>query len=284
MKKAWDERYDPIMQRLIGGRTFDQIKNLIEREGLDIGGCIFGDTYRRFLLQAAGIQGEHLNWPAENIIIGSCYFLPYIGPLIKILDQLGTSYSFLEKEYCCSVPGVEMFEGEERNRAIQLARKMCSKNVSAAADLKGKRVITFCTWCAYMYKKWEPYSERIGTIYFPELILEGIEEKKPSLFLGATIGYYEGCHFRNKGFAPGVEVNWESCRKLLSKIEGLKVIEIPNKCCIWQIEEVIGAIRKAEVQSVVCACFGCHARVQFAAPDLKVKFITEIILDSLKEI
>jgi hypothetical protein len=65
MKKAWDEKHDPIMQKLIGGRSFDEIKNLIEREGLDIGGCVFGDTYRKFLLQAAGIQGEQMLYLAN---------------------------------------------------------------------------------------------------------------------------------------------------------------------------------------------------------------------------
>ncbi len=282
MKRAWDEKYDPIMQNLIGGRSFDQIKDLIEREGLDIGGCVFGGTYRNFLLQAAGIKGDHLNRPAENVIIGSCYFLPYISPLIKILDKLETSYSFLEKEYCCGVPGVEMFDGEDRDRAIEFSGEMCRRNVSQAAKLNAKSVITFCTWCAYMYKRWEPYpGGEISPVYFPDLVLKKIDEKSIPLHSNQTVGYYEGCHFRNKAFAPGVEVNWESCRKLLGKVDGLKVVEIPNKCCIWQIGEVIAAIRKAKIKTVICACFGCHARVQFAAPDLQVRFITEIILDSM---
>jgi hypothetical protein len=135
-----------------------------------------------------------------------------------------------------------------------------------------------------MYKRWAPYNGgEIKTVYFPDLILEGIEARKAPLYLVDRVGYYEGCHFRNKAFAPGVGLNWENCRKLLDRIEGLKVIEIPNKkCCIWQIGDVIAAIRKFGVKTVVCSCFGCHARVQFAAPDLNVRFITQVILDSLR--
>ena len=98
------------------------------------------------------------------------------------------------------------------------------------------------------------------------------------------MGYSEGCHRRNRILAPGVNLDWEKYRQLLDRIEGLEVVDLPNKiCCEEDPECIVEAAEERNLGTILCSCVTCYRKVGTAAGGrIQMKYFPEILLQALE--
>ncbi len=264
----------------MAGRTLDAQIECVRRNGNH--GTV--SALRGRVLESVGIPKPKET--AENLIIFGCY-LPFTIPLllrdyIKILDHLGMDYTYLEKEFCCGVPMIATATGEEREKAIRAGREFMRMN-SDLAQRKGATTLSYCcVGCAHAAKSTFP-DESSRHVHYPDLIIERLEEE--TLRIAPTVvGYYEGCHRRYSDLAPGVSLDWGRYRRLLDRIEGLKVVDLPHGiCCLEYPERIIEAAEKKNLDTILCSCVGCYTRVRARAEGrVQMKFLPELLLQSLR--
>ena len=123
-----DLRQDAVMQGIAEGRSLKQQVAYIKKQG-NLGGPT---ALRNRLLGALDVVGSGRK--AENLIIFGCY-IPFRIPLsvpayTTLLDRLGLEWTFLEKEYCCGLPMVEMTQGEQREAMVEAAKEFLYLNLS----------------------------------------------------------------------------------------------------------------------------------------------------------
>lgn len=270
---------DPVMLEIVAGRSVEEQVEHIRKEG-NHGGA---QPLRKRLLGGLGIYREREK--AENLILFGCY-LPFRMPLslrsyLRLLDRLGLEYTFLDKEYCCGLPMVEMSQGAERERGEAAAREFIELNLSLGREQGAKRAVYFCIWCAYLGKRFFPHGD-IVQMYYPDLLLERLEQVKLTLE-PTVIGYYEGCHRRNRTWAEGVELNWAGYRKLLDRVQGLKVVDLPHRvCCVDYPDRIVEEALKLNLGTVVCSCPACHARVGAAGRGkIQMSYLPDLLLQAV---
>ena len=266
--------------QVAAGRTLDEQMEYIRKHGSH--GIL--PTLRSMVLRGVGIPGPKET--AKNCIAFGCY-LSFITPLelrdyLEILDRLGIEYTYLDKEYCCGLPMVFSTEGEEREKAMKAARQFVEMNRDAALQKRATTISYFCPWCAYLAKSFFP-GEAARHVYYPDLIIEKLE-KRTLRIAPTTMGYYEGCHTRNRFYAPGVSLDWARYRKLLDKIEGLKVVDLPRDvCCIESAERIVEVAEKRNLDTILCSCVSGYVAIGgVAGGRVQMKYLTEVLLQSLK--
>jgi Fe-S oxidoreductase len=127
--------------------------------------------------------------------------------------------------------------------------------------------------------------EGMRILYYPEFLLETM---KGTPRLDKNVAYYEGCYRYQRGIAPGARVNLKSNHELLSRIEGLRVSQVPsNLCCMDGVQKIIEAVNNKGVDTLVTSCTGCYAVLEVASKLMggkpQVKYITEILLEAYKQ-
>lgn len=275
-----DMRQDRMMLALVAGRSMEQQAECVRSQG----NYSDANALRRSLLNALGVYRGRRR--AENVILGGCY-LPFSLPqslrsYVEILEHLGLEYTFLDKEYCCGLPMVEMNEGEEREKAQELAKEFMRMNLSRGRELGAKKAVYCCVWCAYLAKKLLP-DEDVDHLYYPDLIVDRLEQEDLRL-KPTVVGYYEGCHARNRDWALGVRLNWARYRKLLDRIQGLKVVDLPRRvCCADHPERIVEEATRLNLGTIVCSCLACQMRVgQAAGGQVQMKFLPDLLRDALR--
>lgn len=278
-RRLMDVRQDPLMSSLSAGRTFDQQIDCIANT------AHHGETngLRNALLWGNGVS--RIGVKAENVILTGCYGMFYypnqIIAYLNSLDKLGVDYTLLEEEVCCGLPLLEMSDDSEEEKGIEASKRFTQENVDRVRQLEAKSATLFCAWCAHIYPEWMPKSD-VPFQYFTDLLLSTIKEKKPRLKLSGRVGYYEGCHIRNKVYAPNVTLNWGGAKELLAQVEGLEVVELKNTCCVRGPEKVVQQIKDLELDTVVTSCISCQVRLAMASNgEYKSKFLSEIINEAL---
>lgn len=263
-------------------RTIEEKLDYIRREG----NLSNPEALLKRLLWALDIQKPKEK--AENLILFGCYG-PYRIPFslqryLSLLERLGIEYTYLTKEHCCGVPVLEAaLEAGNRDR-VQLVEKACKDfihmNISAGRERGAKNVIHFCTWCVHLYKKFFP--EDKAQFYFLDILLDKLE-KIDLQVIPTVVGYYEGCHLRNRHLAPGVELDWAAYRSVLDRINGLKVVDLSAKaCCTVNPGKVIEQARKLGLGTIVCSCRACHMRlVDVAKGRMRMQFLPDLLLDAV---
>ena len=271
---------DPIMQKIAAGRTFDEQVQYIRKYASHAapGGL------RERLLDTVGIRKPQEK--AENVLIFGCY-VPFRIPSelkdsLDLLSQLGIEYTFLDDEYCCALPLIETTKGKERQQAEEAAEEFLGLNISQARERGAKRVVYCCVWCAYLAKRFYGNCD-LEQIYYYDLIAESLE--KATLRLNPTVvGYYEGCHRRNRAWAPGISLDWPRYRKILGRIQGLEIVDLPHRtCCVFNSQRIIKEAEQHKVGAIVCSCVACHTRIRAASKGkISVKYLPEVLLGALQ--
>lgn len=254
-EKPGSEHTNQLADLLAGGRTVDEQVEWLRKYGNHGVPTIL----RSFLLNAIGVPPPREG--AENAIILGCY-IPFASPslvhtIINLLGRLGISYTTLEQEYCCGAPLV-MKKMDDRGEEMTIASREINQRNVAQADRKGARNLAYlCVGCAHTAKNLFPdATEHHQYIY--DLIADRMEKEDPKV-PPTTLGYFEGCHSDYKIHYPHINLNWERYRRLLDRIEGLRVLDLPNAmCCKKASGKIIENAEKLQVDTILCSCNGCY--------------------------
>ena len=270
-------------QRLLGvvaGRTLDEQIECVRKYG----NHGVASVLRAGVLQSLGIPAPKQT--AENMIVFGCY-IPFsyaflLRDYIKILDLIGLEYTYLEEEVCCGAPMMLTSTGAERERAKKAGKEFMHMNIDMAQQKGATTMAYCCAGCARMAQGLLP-DEANRHMYLLDLIVEKLE--KETLRISPTVaGYFEGCQSRYRAVFPEVGLDWARYRRLLDRIGGLKILDLPHDiCCTKYPERIVEAAEKQNVDPILCPCNGCYNRLGIAADErMQVKHFSEILLQSLR--
>jgi len=177
---------------------------------------------------------------------------------------------------------IQITTGADNEKAVAAGKKFMQMNLDLARQKGATTISYWCVWCAHLAKRFLP-DDAIRHLYYPDLIIEKLENE--TLRVAPTVvGYYEGCHLRNRTLAPGIELDWGKYRELLDRIEGLKVVDLPNRiCCEEYPERIVEAAEKESLDTILCSCITCYRKVGIAAEGrVQMKYFPEMLLQALR--
>src|SRR3989304_10161543 len=225
---------------------------------------------------------------SENMIITGC-ICPFGMTLellsyFRLLDRLGIKYTFIrDKEYCCGAPAVEAALPSEIEPILAGAKENMDLNTAQARELGAKKMFYFCYMCFTLGQKFYQGGD-MPQSYFLDLILEKAEERTFRL-PPAVIGYYEGCWRRPKAVYNGVKLNLEGYRRLLYRIEGIKIVELPHKtCCTLNPAHIYDTAERNKVDYIVTSCTVCWANLhRLVKRPTPLKFLPLVLNEALQD-
>jgi Fe-S oxidoreductase len=251
-------------------------------------GSILESGKQRHYLLKYGL-GLNMDKPSSYTIIAGCanpfaLFEPF-RDFVELMRLFNVDYTFLKKEYCCGNLAYREVSEEEKPKLEECSKQFIENNLKQALKLGSKAIVTFCCVCAYLYNRFfgDEY-EGMRILYYPEFLLETM---KGTPRLDKNVAYYEGCYKYQRRIAPGAKINLKSNHELLSRIEGLRVSQVPsNLCCMDDVPKIIEAVNNQGVDTLVTSCTGCYAVLEVASKLMggkpEVKYITEILLEAYK--
>lgn len=232
--------------------------------------------------------GANVDEGADYVITSGCYPLSSMIPLesfIDLLNALRASYTFLSKEVCCAHPVVEpifrknLKDDRQRNSYEDFARQCLIKNVTKAKEFGVKGIVTLCCGCNTM---WNSYCEdqRLAVSHYLDLTLELF----PGSRLNREVDFYEGCHRLHNFTTDFQESMIDNSKKVLARVEGLKLREVSNGLCCRVSPGKIFA--SSCTNTIVTPSVCCYSFLTLSRPEdgPKVKFLTEILCESLADI
>ena len=275
------EYFDTIFFNANGDRSQEEQIHYIEKYGSHG----LPDTLRSFQLMDMGLPEPASH--AENVVLLGCY-PPFMDrdriiAYFKLLDALNIDHTYLEREYCCGIPLLRGMTDKDNPKAVlEACQKSVAKN-KADADEKGATTLAYyCVGCAHAVKVLDT-EEAHRHIYALDLIVPTLQER--NLKLPPTkAAYFEGCHTRYEALQKNVSLNWESYRHTLDSVEGLTVVDLPNKvCCTKKPDYIIAQAKNLGVDTLICSCCGCSGSLGMSAgDDLKVKYLPEILVEAIQ--
>jgi len=198
--------------------------------------------------------------PAENVLVSGCQVLPaspqLLGPLARLLEKKGLSYTLLSTEYCCGNllyrPAIKAKDEEAMGECRQLSREFLGKNMEQARELGAKRLIIFCSPCYPIYKHAFPEAD---IVFYPAVINELMHE----VTFEEEIDYYAGCYRLHRKFSP-VPMDLKSANEVFDKIKGLKINRIGAPKCCFHPEGLAYMTDNISTRTMVHICTGCYGQ------------------------
>ncbi len=269
----------PANKFLSSGRTWSEEAQDVCRQGSHGTPA----ALRNMLLRGLGLPPSDMR--AENLVLFGCY-MPFSAPFllrsyVRLLDRLEVDYTYLSKESCCGTPLLISAEEDNREEAKNLSRELLNQNLAAAEEIGARTVAYFCKGCWYVSQKYLT-GPKINETYYADIFMDKLSGK--SLRVKPTVvGYFEGCHTHYRQITRGVELDWGKYRKLLDRIEGLKVVDLPNKiCCHANPQGILAEAAGRNLDTIVSTCISCAGNLGKAAGGkVKVLGLPDLLLDAL---
>lgn len=205
--------------------------------------------------------------------------------LKKLLDRLDISHTLLDKEYCCGwmpfgQPAVMAKNEEDIARSKELSRRFILGNFKQAEALGAKAIVLFCAAC-------EPsYTNLAGQTSLPVISYSALLEKyftKGNLDM--AVDYYPGCYrFRRRITSQAVDI--EPARRILGKIEGIKVSETDSNLCCYVPPQMDKLTQSFATRDIVTICTGCYHNLRRSLQKneaYRVWMLPEILLKALPD-
>jgi Fe-S oxidoreductase len=274
-----DKPRDRSPQDVSAGQALEAQLKYVENNG-SIGTV---QSLRPRVLSNFGIPGPKQR--AENLILFGCY-PPFssgfaLCDAMTLLDALGTDYTYLDKEYCCGAPMIMNNRGAERERARSAATGFVGKNCEMAEQKGAGTLAYFCVGCAHYSKSFLP-DEADRHLYLLDLIVDKLKDRPLRMAAPKVVGYFPGCQETYRKMTPGVTLAWEKYRRLMDRVENLKIVDLPVVCCRKKTGTIVEEAEKENLDTIVCPCNSCYSRIRPAARGrLQVKHYAEILLQGL---
>ena len=271
--------YQSMADVLACGRSIDEQVETIRK---------YGNHGVSRVLRAAVLAAHGISKPkdkARNCVIFGCY-RPFNSPYfvrdaIRLLEILDIDYTYLAQEYCCGAPLAMKASKGQRADMIALGDDFNRQNFDLARQ-KGASKMAYCC-CGCVHAARNTFKETLDShVYILDLIMDGLGKRRLRI-PETVVGYFEGCHTFVRTNYPAGGIAWDRYRQLLNNIEGLQVVDLPNKlCCKNAKEEIIESAEKRNLDKILFSCSGCYAALTPAArgrvqtislPELLVKCI-----------
>jgi len=224
---------------------------------------------------------------AEYVILSGCHppeALPRaFGALKGLFDHFRISYTFLSKEYCCGwmplgQPAVMAKDEAAIAEAKELAQGFILENFKQAEALGAKSIVLFCAACEPTYCNFKK-GAHLEVISCSELL----ERFFPGGKLHRELDYYAGCYrFRRRITPEPIDVG--AARRILSKIEGLKVHEADNSLCCFIPPHLGSLVSSFKTKEIVTVCTGCYNLLYRTLKDhgtYQLKMLPEVVWESI---
>lgn len=292
----WDREYakkalkstvlvEKVMPAVASGRTLEEQIKQVEKEGITASLSAFRNSV------LGGMEIRLDKESVDNVIKIGCAGFGTVLILrfyCLLLQELGIDYGFLKKEYCCLAP--ELYQvlgrGQDRKAIDELSRKYLKLNEDVARKMGAKTMLYFCPWCVYR-AKWLLKDSDLRQLYCLDILTEpGVWEGKQLRF-DKTVGYFAGRRHRVEIYSedPSVELPWDHYRKILDRVEGLTVVDIPAYDYPEYPNAVWEWVRQYNLNYLVVnhiVEYGGFSRtVSKVSPGTKVMFLPELILEAL---
>jgi len=243
-------------------------------------------------VERAGVLFQELglvkDQKAEYIILSGCHppeGLPHVFRALKnLFDSFHLSYSFLSKEYCCGwmpfgQPAVMAKNEPDIVRSKELARGFVQENFKQAEALGAKSIVLFCAACEPTYSNYKK-GTNLEVISYGELLDRFFSGGKLKL----EVDYYAGCYrFRRR--ITQEPVNVEAARRILGKIEELRVHETDNNLCCFVRPHLENLTSSFKTKTIVTVCTGCYNLLQRTLREkgeYRVKMLPEVAWESVQ--
>jgi glycolate oxidase iron-sulfur subunit len=161
----------------------------------------------------------------------SLMFADQSAATLRVLARNGCTVITPKEVECCGMPA----RGYGR---IDLVREQARHNIKTFESRNVDTIVTDCATCGSMLKEygqlladdpeWAPRAKSFGKkVRDISQFLQEIPLEKPSGRIDAKVTYHDPCHLRR-----GQQI-WKEPRKILSLIDGLELIELPEAdwCC-----------------------------------------------------
>jgi Fe-S oxidoreductase len=244
-----------------------------------------GAGRQKVLFEDIGLNADR---EAEYVIIAGCVQpegMPNVFSALKnVFDQLGISYTFLSKEYCCGwmplgQPAVMAKNEEDIAASKELAGQFVQENFKQAKSLGARSIALFCAACEPTYSNYKNTTD-LEVISYTELL--------DRYFEGGTLDldadYYAGCYrFRRKITTSPLDL--EPPLQVLGKIEGLRVNHLDNSKCCYIPPHLETLAQSIKSETVINICTGCHYNLKNSLKgkgEYQFKMLPEIVWESLQ--
>lgn len=209
-----------------------------------------------------------------------------IESLIKILNLLDISYSFLQDERCCGFPLYQLGYAKDAEGLANYNFKILKK--------KNKKVLFLCPNCYYNFKFLYKFDmEMTSVTEFLEKYLDNLKFKEKSL---EKITYHDPCYL-----GRGCKI-YSAPRNILNKIPDIQLVEMNRTknlslCCgagggvnfiypdfaKWSAKERINEAKNTGAETLITSCPLCKSNMEDASDRLKILDITEYVCQKLLE-
>ena len=207
-----------------------------------------------------------------------------------LLKKLGVDFMLLRDEGCCGY--FYYYIGRK-----DLAREKFEHNVEKFKHHGIKRVVTICAGCYHNFKKW--YPDLLGSVDFQvihisQLLPDLLKERQDLKKYGREMTYLDPCGLGRLG-----EGIYDEPREAL-RLCGVNLVEVEqnrqlSSCCgaliINNFRELAAKVSgnfldKVRTPDIVTSCsfclFGLNYGNRKMAKGKRIRYLTEVVLDSLK--
>ena len=206
---------------------------------------------------------------SEYVLISGChgpFSMLHLSNLVSLFRHLGINFTFLAEERCCGNSYLKHVKKDTPADTIAMledhAVNSMRKNIARAKELGTNKIVTSCPGCTTTYNHFLGDDEGIELHYYPQLLLNYIGSPE----LPGAINFYEACHKPHR--TPKYKIDTVSSRRLIEKIKGLEIREIPNFCCM-QETGVKKIFEKADTGTIVTPTSCCFIYMRAASHRLK---------------
>lgn len=243
-----------------------------------------GEARLKILKEDIGLR---MDQKAEYVIIGGCIqpeAMPNVFKALRdLLESFEVDYTFLSKEYCCGwmsigQPAVIAKNDEDIGNYKKISRDFITENFKQAEALGARSLVLFCSACEPNYSNYKVLTE-IELILYTELLDRYFKGGE----LRTEADFYPGCYrFRRRITENSVDA--EPAKRVLQKIDGLKVNYLDSELCCYKpahLEKLIGSLA---TNNMVTTCTGCYHNLRGSlqgSGNHRVVMLPELLIEAI---
>jgi len=224
---------------------------------------------------------------AETCIIFGCY-RPFTTPFLvrdslRLLELLQIDYTYLAKEYCCGAPLVMQADEKNLSSIQAIGDELIARNFASAQEKGASRLAYCCAGCVHAAKNAYPETSD-QHVYLNDLLMMQLKQRHLRL-PPRRMGYFSGCRTFFRNVYPAAQIDWQGIRNGLEAIDGLNLVDLPEKlCCKVSADRIIAKALEQGLKQILCTCNWCHTSLQQAANGrIQLVSLPELLLLCLSE-
>jgi len=183
------------------------------------------ETAERLITDIGNTRPDFI--PAKTVLFTSCFgfiLSDVLKTAVKIIKRIDPTVKvFGGFDYCCGE--LQLIAGEPENADRQFAKLINGLNA-----LSPEKVVILCPTCNMNFDLHRPDTQW-SWAFFTDFFADHLDALGPFKEVNATVTVHDACHF-----VRGANPASDSPRRILSRIPGIKIVEMKNAkensmCC-----------------------------------------------------